>query len=106
MAELDWKGAKIRPTFTGHRDVAVAPGLLWDAVTDGVLAHRGQVELSRGVLSAKQRPMMGGQAFGWDRNAPGSSVLVAASLALWGVDCERPARPRRGSGPRRVVVLS
>lgn len=79
--------------------------MFWDAVTDGMLAHRGQVELSRGVLSAKQRPMLGGQAFGWDRKTPGSSVLVAVSLALWGVDCERPARPRRGSGSRRVVVL-
>jgi hypothetical protein len=77
LAELDWAGAKIRPTMTGHRDVAVAAGLLWDAVTDGTLAHRGQVELTRGVLSAKQRPMLGGQAFGWDRKAPGSSVLVA-----------------------------
>lgn len=106
LAELDWAAAKVRPTLTGHRDVAVAAGLFWDAVTEGTLVHRGQVELSRGVLSAKQRPMMGGQAFGWDRKAPGSSVLVAVSLAVWGVDCERPARPRRGSGARKVVVLS
>ncbi len=105
LAELDWPGAKIRPTFTGHREVAVAAGLFWDAVTDGTLAHRGQVELTRAVLSAKQRPMLGGQAFGWDRKAPGSSVLVAASLALWGVDCDRPARPRRGSGQRKAIVL-
>jgi hypothetical protein len=105
LAELDWAGAKLRRTFTGHREVAVAAGLFWDAVTDGVLAHRGQVELSRAVLSAKQRPMLGGQAFGWDRKAPGSSVLVAASLAVWGVDCERPPRPRRTDQPRRVIVL-
>ena len=24
VAELDWAGATVRPTFTGHRDVAVA----------------------------------------------------------------------------------
>lgn len=106
LAELDWRAAKIRPTFTGHKDVANAAGLFWDAVTDATLAHRGQVELSRAVLSAKQRPMLGGQGFGWDRKAPGSSVLVAVSLALWGVDCERPARPRRSSSQRRVIVLS
>ncbi|OBK82481.1 hypothetical protein A5649_09105 [Mycolicibacter heraklionensis] len=74
---------------------------------DGALAHQGQVELSRGVLSAKQRPMLGGQAFGWDRKAPGSSVLVAASLALWGVSCFRPARPYvRRTGPREALILS
>ena len=86
----------------------MAAGAFVDAVTDRHLHHRGQVELSRGVLGAKQRPLLGGQAFGWDRNAPGSSALIAASLALWGVDAERPLRPRRkppGSG-RRVVILS
>jgi hypothetical protein len=106
LADLDWVGAKVRPTFTGHRDVAVAAGALWDAVADGNLAHRGQVELSKAVLSAKQRPMLGGQAFGWDRKAPDSSVLVATSLALWGVDCVRPRRPQRGAGERRAIVLS
>jgi hypothetical protein len=40
------------------------------------------------------RPVLG-RAFGWDRKAPSSSALLAVSLALWGVDCERPARPRR-----------
>jgi hypothetical protein len=105
LAELDWKGAKIRPTLVGHRDVAVAAGLLWDAVTEGTLAHRGQVELTKAVLSAKQRPMLGGQAFGWDRKAPGSSVLVAVSLAVWGVECDRPARPRRSGEPRRAIIL-
>ncbi len=106
LAELDWAGAKIRPTMVGTRDVANSAGSLWDAVADSALAHRGQLELTRGVLSARQRPMLGGQAFGWDRKAPGSSVLVAASLALWGVDCERPARPRRRSGQRRVIVMA
>ena len=101
LADLDWAVEKVRPTLVGHRDVANAAGLLWDAVTDGTVTHRGRVELTRAVLSAKQRPMLGGQAFGWDRKAPGSSVL----LAFWGVDCERPARPRRGSGQRRVIVL-
>lgn len=105
LAELDWAGAKVRPTFVGARDVANAAGLFWDAVTEGALAHRGQVELSKAVLSAKQRPMLGGQAFGWDRKAPGSSVLVAASLALWGVGCERPARPRRSGAARQAIVI-
>jgi hypothetical protein len=59
----------------------------------------------RGVLSAKQRPMLGGQAFGWDRKAGGSSVLVAVSLALWGVDCDKPARPRRSGAQRTAVVM-
>jgi hypothetical protein len=105
LAELDWAGVKIRPTLTNARDVAVAAGLFWDAVTDATLVHRGQVELTRGVLSAKQRPMLGGQAFGWDRKAGGSSVLVAVSLALWGVDCDKPTRPRRRSESQRQAIV-
>jgi hypothetical protein len=69
------------------------------------LRHRQQVELSKGVLGAKQRPMLGGQAFGWDRKAAGSSVLIAATLAVWGVQCERPLRPKRGDGQRRAALL-
>ena len=105
LAELDWTGSRVRPTIVGHREVAVACGLLWDAVTEGALRHRGQVELSKAVLGAKQRPMLGGQAFGWDRKAPGSSVLIAATLALWGVQCDRPARPKRGDGQGRRAAL-
>lgn len=105
LTDLDWAGAKVRPTLVGHRDVANAAGLMWDAVTEGTVVHRGQVELSKAVLSARQRPMLGGQAFGWDRKAPGSSVLIAASLALWGVDCEHPRRPRRSSRSREAVIL-
>jgi hypothetical protein len=106
LADLDWATVRVRPTLVGHREVAVAAGLLLDAVTDGTVQHRGQVELSRGVLSAKQRPMLGGQAFGWDRKAPGSSVLVAVSLALWGVDCVRPARRYgRRTGQREAIIL-
>lgn len=105
-AELDWAGARVRPTTVGHRDVAIAAGQFVDAVADGELRHRGQVELSRGVLSAKQRPMLGGQAFGWDRKTPGSSALIAASLALWGVTCVRPTRPRRNTtGEREAIIL-
>jgi hypothetical protein len=105
LADLDWAAEKVRPTLVGHRDVANAAGLLWDVVTDGTVRHRGQVELNKAVLGAKQRPMLGGQAFGWDRKAPGSSVLLAVSLALWGVECERPARPRRTGEQRRAIVL-
>jgi hypothetical protein len=105
LAELDWAEAKIRPTLTATRDAAIAAGLFWDAVTDGTLVRRGQVELTRGVLSAKRRPMLGGQAFGWDRKAPGSSVFIAASLALWGVTCDKPARPRRSASARTATIM-
>ena len=102
LVELDWKAAKVRPTLADSRDVGLGAGLFYDAVTEGTLRHRGQLELTKAVLSARQRPI--GQAFGWDRKAPGSSVLIAASLALWGVvGCERPARPRR-SGEGRIAT--
>jgi hypothetical protein len=93
LAELDWAGVKVRPTLAGSREVSVAAGLVYDAITERTVRHRGQVELTQAVLGAKQRPI--GGAFGWDRKAPSSSVLVAASLAAWGVTCERPRRPRR-----------
>ncbi len=109
LAELDWASAGVRPTETGMREMAAACGGLFDAITGGTLRHPGQVELSRGVLGAKQRPMVGGQGFGWDRKASGSSTLIAASLALWGVDSATVLRPRRRkpgeAGDRRAVVL-
>lgn len=99
-AELDWTAAGVRPTLIGTRDVSAAAGALFDGITDSGVRHRGQVELTRGVLGAVQRPMAAGQGFGWDRKAPGSSVLLAASLAVWGVDAGSVARPRRGTGQR------
>lgn len=107
-AELDWALAGVRPTLIGTREVVAAAGALFDAVSDGKARHRGQVELTRGILGAVQRPMAGGQGFGWDRKAPGSSALLAASQAVWGVDGEvrkprrkQPGEPRRVSAGRR-----
>ncbi len=95
----------MRLHLAGSRDVAVAAGGLVDAVADERLRHRGQIELSRGVLEARQRPMLGGQGFAWDRRAPGSSALIAASLALWGVELDRPQRPRPSQRGGKVLVL-
>jgi len=72
----------VRLTQAGFRDVASGCGALLDAVADGDLRHRGQVELSRGVLEARRRPMLGGLGFAWDRKAAGSSPLIALSLAV------------------------
>lgn len=110
LVELDWAGAGVRLTTVGAREVAVAAGGLYDAVTEHKVRHRGQVELTAGVLGAKQRPMLGGMGFGWDRKAPGSSVLIAASLALWGVEAEKVRKPRRTvpgvDYERRALVLT
>jgi hypothetical protein len=109
LAELDWAAAGVRPTLTSAREMAAVAGGLFDAVTGATVRHRGQVELTRGVLGAKQRPMVGGQAFGWDRHGPGSSTMIAASLALWGVEADTVQRPRRRRpgepSTRRVVVM-
>ncbi|WP_420123723.1 hypothetical protein [Nakamurella sp.] len=103
-AELDWTSAGVRPTLAGTREVVAAAGALFDAVADEKTRHRGQVELTRAVLGAAQRPMAGGQGFGWDRKAPGSSALLAVSLAVWGVDSGEVRKPRRKQPgePRRV----
>ncbi|WP_240757467.1 hypothetical protein [Nakamurella flava] len=107
--DLDWTEAHVRPTFVGVREVGAAAGALWDAVSDGKIRHRGQVELTQGVLAAVTRPMAAGQGFGWERKAAGSSALIAASLAVWGVDSTEVKRPRRklpgeprSSGNRRA----
>ncbi|MGO4242845.1 hypothetical protein AB4028_02745 [Janibacter sp. RAF20_2_2] len=107
-AELDWRAAGVRPTVATSRDVPAAAGGLFEAVTSGTVRHRGQTELTRAVLGARQRPMMGGHVFGWDRKAPGSSVLLAASLALWGVEAqtvERPLRALPGKAGGGIAVL-
>jgi hypothetical protein len=101
LAECDWAGARLRPTMIGSHDVAVAAGLMFDGISEGTIRHRGQLELTRGVLSARQRPL--GSMFAWDRkSAPGSSALIAASLALFGVTVARPQRPRRGERRERT----
>ncbi|WP_374928608.1 hypothetical protein [Kytococcus sedentarius] len=109
VAELDWHAAGVRPTVCGAREVAAAAGALWDAVADGQVRHRGQVELTKGIHAAQQRAMMGGQGFTWERRASGSSVLLAASLAVWGLEypeVERPRRAKRGErGDGTITVL-
>lgn len=92
-ADLPWRAHGVRPLLIDARGAAQASGQMYDAITAGALRHRGQVELSRGVLGARQRPMLSGAQWAWDRKAPGSSVLIAASLALYGVTAERPKRP-------------
>jgi len=103
-AELDWKEAGVRPTVVGTRDVIAAAGALFDGVADRGVRHRGQVELTRGVLGAVQRTTAAGQGFMWDRKAPGSSTLIAVSLAVWGVNSSTVLRPRRSAGGRVGMV--
>ena len=95
LAELDWRAAGIAPTLAGTRDVAAAAGTYFDAITEGRARHRGQVELTRATLGARQRPMIAGEGFGWDRRAPGSSTLYAASLAVWGIATPTAEKPQR-----------
>lgn len=103
LAEADWAGSGVRPTLVGAQGAASAAGLLYDGITEAQVRHRGQLELSRGVLAAKQRPIR--ESFGWDRKSPGSSVLIAASLAVFGVTVPRPVRPRRGERRERRATL-
>lgn len=92
-ADLPWRHHGVRPLLIDARGAAQAAGQTFDAVASQSVRHRGQVELSRAVLGARQRPMLNGAQWAWDRKAPGSSVLIAASLALYGVTVERPKRP-------------
>ena len=57
------------------------------------------------MLGAKQRPLLGGQALGWDRKAPGSTALIAGSLALWELTQRSRSVPAAGH-PARVAGSS
>lgn len=85
--------ADIEPVVTNGQEHAQACGILFDAVGeegDGPLAHLGQPELAAAVRSAVKRPL--GDAWAWSRKASGADIspLVSATLALWGLETQKP----------------
>jgi hypothetical protein len=66
------------------RQYAAACGALFDDVSTGRIAHRGQPALDDAVVAARRRST--GDAWAWARPASGvdPSPLIAATLARWG----------------------
>ncbi len=104
--------AKIKVTLTGAREMANACGQFYDGVMEKWLHHTDQPQVNVALSVARKRPMLGGQAWGWNRKSAESNItpLVAETLALWGAmssDVKRPSRRagRDSSSGRRAVVM-
>ena len=65
-----------------------------EAVLEQNVFHRGDPRLTTAVEGARQRPI--GERWGWDRKTPTVDItlLVAASLALWGLRTLKPTGDR------------
>lgn len=76
------------------REHAQACGLMFDMVAQSGLRHLGSTELTVAIDGAVKRPL-GDEAWAWSRknSAIDISPLVAATLALWGLETQRPTVP-------------
>jgi hypothetical protein len=72
------------------QDMARACGLLHSDVTERGMRHLGTPELDDALRAAAVRKL--GDAWAWTRGASGGDItpLVAVTLALWGLDQEKP----------------
>lgn len=103
-----FKKAGIKVTITGEKEMATACGQLFDGVMEGWVLHIGQPQLTNALMQARKRPLMGGQAFGWNRANDTADItpLVGASLALWGVLAQKVRTPLKPKSSRRLITLA
>lgn len=87
IAPLEQAGVKVYPLTT--REYVDACATFVDAVNDGTLCHRAQIELDEAVAGAAKRTV-GADAWAWSRRTAEADIspLVAATIALY--------RARRG----------
>ena len=80
----------VKVLSTSARDVAQASAMLFDAVEQGTLRHRGEGPLTPSVQGAVRRPL--GQSWAFDRRKPlaDPSPLFSALLAHWGLRVHGP----------------
>lgn len=103
--------AKIKVTMTSARDVANACAQFYDAVMQTGVRHTAQPQVNVALSVARKRPMLGGQAWGWNRKNADSDItpVVAETLALWGAQSSSVKKPGRGRGSsssgRRATVI-
>jgi phage terminase large subunit-like protein len=86
---------RIDVTLMSAKTVAQACGMFYDAVTDSkTLRHLGTPELDAAVAAATSRPL--GDAWAWSRKSSAADIspLVAATMALFGLQNARPTRSR------------
>lgn len=105
--ELQRAGIKV--TTTDAREMAGACAQLLDGVLAGQVLHTDQPQVNVALSVARKRPLLNGEAWGWNRKNSTSDItpLVACTLALWGAQNSTVKKPtrKRSQEPRRAVVL-
>src|SRR5262249_49758169 len=88
MPELQRHGITVEPVTAPEH--AKACGMLYDAVSEGTIRHLGDPLLASAIAGAEKRPPV--DAWAWDRRSSGPDIspLVAATLALWGLEQGTP----------------
>jgi phage terminase large subunit-like protein len=82
LIDLEAKG--VATETMSAREYAQSCGQLFDAVSEGAVAHLDQPVLNAAVISARKRVI--GDAWAWARKSGGDiSPLVAVTLAHWGL---------------------
>ncbi|MFF8953878.1 terminase [Streptomyces sp. NPDC014940] len=86
--EDEEKGLGITVIQPKAREVAIACGQFYDAVSEQTLSHLDQAPLSAALAGAQKRPL--GDAWAWARRIVSVDIspLVAATLAKWGLGAE------------------
>ena len=104
-----FKKEGIRVTITGEREMATACGNFYDGVFDGWIYHIAQPEVDFAIRHVRKRPLLGGEAFGWNRKNINSDItpVVAMTLALHGSmhsKVKKPGGAKKGSGQRMLIL--
>lgn len=89
-------------TVTDYNDMANACAGIYQAVMERTFRHTGQPQLDTALAVASKRSIAGDR-WAWNRKTAASDItpLVAATLALWGVESSKVKRPSTGM-PRRI----
>ena len=92
-------------TVTDHNDMADACAWFYQAVMERTMRHTGQPQLDAALAGASKRTL--GDRWAWNRKTAAADItpLVAATLALWGVQTSKVKGRTPEDRNRRVVIL-
>lgn len=97
------RGSRATPAhFTNTEDVTTACALIFDSAMEAQVRHVGQPQLTASLNSARKRSI--GDRWAWNRKSADSDItpIVAATLALWGLNS---TKVMRRTGERRKGVV-
>lgn len=100
------KRRKVRNVVaSGAEDMATACGGFYQAVMERTMRHTDQPQLTAALMVASKRSL--GDRWAWNRKTATSDItpLVAATLALWGVQTSKVRRQSATSSGRKGGVL-